>query len=508
MKYSLLLLWGVITLYSCKVTQRFPRNDQKIDITFVQVNDVYEISTVSGGKEGGLARLATLKNQLLSKNPNTVMVMAGDYLSPSVFNSLKYHGKRIRGAQMVDAMNVAGFDFAIPGNHEFDITGEEWQARVDESRFDIIASNSFHEVNGVLQPFFQHHSTDSTALPGYLIKTYIDKDGTSARIGYIGITLPFNKADYVGYSDPLQTAKELYNKIKDSCDAVVAITHQAMAEDQQLADSLPGLALIMGGHEHDMRFDKRGNIYITKAHANARTAYVINMEINKKRRTIEVEPVLTPVDEQLGFDPKTQAVVDKWMNIADSSYASLGFEARKVVYTGKDSLEARESIIRQRASNFTDIIVRAMKKAAPLSDLVIMNAGSIRLDDILQSPVTQYDIIRALPFGGGIREVMMKGSLLKKLLMTGLENKGIGGYLHCYPVTFDEAAAEWKLNGQSLQDETVYRVALTDFLLTGGEAHMEFLTPGNPGIVEVLPAQTDPGNPLSDIRLAIIRYLE
>ncbi len=47
--------------------------------------------------------------------------MAGDFLSPSVYNSLKYDNKRIRGKQMVDVMNAAGFDIAIFGNHEFDI---------------------------------------------------------------------------------------------------------------------------------------------------------------------------------------------------------------------------------------------------------------------------------------------------------------------------------------------------------------------------------------------------
>lgn len=508
MKHSSLLLFLVISLVSaCKVTQNASKDDRKIEITYIQVNDVYEIATVSGGKEGGLARLATLKNQQLTSNPNTVMLMAGDYLSPSVFNSLKYQGKRVRGAQMVDAMNVAGFDLAVPGNHEFDISGDEFQQRLNESAFELIASNTFHRDGESMSPFKKYRNNDSIALPTYIIKSYTDKDGTMARIGYIGITLPFNKAEYVSYTDPLTTAKEIYNKISDSCDAVVAITHQEMEEDQRLADSLPGLALIMGGHEHDMRFEKRGNLFITKAHANARTAYLVNMKINKKKKTVEVVPQLVSINEQFDFEPKTKAIVDKWMNAADSSYSTLGFDANKVVYMGKDSLEARETIIRHGSSNFTEIIIRAMKEAAPESDAVIMNAGSIRLDDVLVAPVKQYDIIRSLPFGGGIQEVKMKGKLLKQVLMVGLQNKGIGGFLHTYPLAFDNVAGQWKLRDQLLEDEGIYRVAFTDFLLTGGEANMEFLTNTNPGIVEVLPVPTAVGHPQSDIRLAIINYL-
>jgi hypothetical protein len=101
----------------------------------------------------------------------------------------------------------------------------------------------------------------------------------------------------------------------------------------------------------------------------------------------------------------------------------------------------------------------------------------------------------------------MKGKLLKQVLMAGLQNKGNGGFLHTYPLDFDNVAGQWKLRDQSLEDEGIYRVAFTDFLLTGGEANLEFLTRTNPGIVEVLPVQTAVGHPQSDIRLAIINYL-
>jgi len=37
----------------------------------------------------------------------------------------------------------------------------------------------------------------------------------------------------------------------------------------------------MGGHEHDMRYDKVGDVIISKAHANARSMYILNLQINK-----------------------------------------------------------------------------------------------------------------------------------------------------------------------------------------------------------------------------------
>jgi hypothetical protein len=54
----------------------------------------------------------------------------------------------------------------------------------------------------------------------------------------------------------------------------------------------------------------------------------------------------------------------------------------------------------------------------------------------------------------------------------------------------------------------VYKIALTEFLMSGGEANMDFLTKDNPGIVKVYPVFTDMSDLRSDIRRAIIHYME
>ena len=148
-----------------------------------------------------------------------------------------------------------------------------------------------------------------------------------------------------------------------------------------------------------------------------------------------------------------------------------------------------------------------MAYACPKADVVIFNSGSIRLDDILTPPVTQYDIIRTLPFGGGIREVDMKGNMLLQVLQTGLKNTNSGGFLQSQPVVYRKATNSFSVNNQPIDTGKIYRVALTDYLLTGKESHLGFLNEKNPDIVKVYPAETIATNPQSDIRLAIINYL-
>lgn len=492
MKYFYLPILFAL-FFSCKPARQLASktDDGKIELVLVQVNDVYEIAPLTGGQLGGMARVATIKKQQLQANPNTLLVMAGDFLSPSVYNSLKYEGKRIRGAQMIDAMNAAGFDMAIFGNHEFDITGEELQERLNESSFQWVSSNCYYKNGDSLRLFEKNHQS--------LPKTYTinikDADGTTAKIGFVGVTIPTTTSPYVFYDDANTSAKKYYDQLKDSCDAVIALTHQTIADDIKLAKEIPALPVIVGGHEHDMRFEKIGNVFITKAHANAKTAYVIKLLIDKKSKTVKVDPVLKHLDSTVALDNSTDAVVTKWMKRANDNYASAGFDPSKIVIAKGDSLEGRDIYTRLTSTNFTDLVVKAMLAACPQANMAIMNAGSIRLDDVLYPPVSQYDFLRALPFGGGISEVDMKGALLNQILEKGRENKGEGGFLQYAPVIQVDTAK-------------TYRVVLTDFLLTGGEKNLGFLKAGNPLITRVYPSPTLASDPGSDIRLAVIKYLE
>lgn len=499
----------ILLIFSCSSTRtaRVAGDDGKIEINLLQVNDVYEIAPLAGGTFGGMARVATLKKQLRQQNPNTFLIMAGDFLSPSVFNSIRYQGKRVRGKQMVEAMNAAGMDFVTFGNHEFDITENELQERINESGFTWIASNTLHKIKDSVLPFSRTGAVNAP-FPETFILNVSDADGTKARVGFIGLTLPFNKASYVTYTDPLTKAVLLYNQLKDSVDAVVAITHQLMEDDIRLAEALPGLAAILGGHEHDMRNVKVGNVYITKAHANAKSAFVVRLQVNKNTRTNNVFVRLQQLDTTVALDPNTNVVVDKWMTVAANYYDSMGFATNKVVLQSGSPLDGRESEIRKQPTNLTRLIVKAMEAAAPKAELVILNSGSIRVDDILPMPLTQYDILRSLPYGGGMIEVDMKGSLLKKILETGEGNKGLGGYLQISErVSYKKDPGSWYIGNNKIESDNVYRVALADFLLTGGETKLEFLTPKNPGITKVFEQSAGlPG--LADIRLAIIHFLE
>lgn len=502
-------IYILLTFSACTASKNsgsIAGDDGKIEVVFLQINDVYEIAPVAGGKEGGMARVATLKKQYYEQNRNTFLIMAGDFVSPSVYNSLKYNDKKIRGAQMIECMNAAGMDFVVFGNHEFDITENELQDRINESGFNWIATNTFHKTAKGVVPFGRTNFA-SPPFPQHQIISVTDNDGTKAKIGIIGITLNANKADYVSYADPFAAAKTQYDLLKDSVDAIIAITHQSEADDIALANQLPGLAAILGGHEHSGVYDKERGVKITKAESNAKTAYVIKLRINKRKQTVDNNASVVKLNEDIAIDSTTNLVVQKWKKIAEDNFASIGFDPKKVVMETGETLDGREAETRNHPTNLTRMVTAAMAYACPQADVVVFNSGSIRLDDILTPPITQYDIIRSLPFGGGIREADMKGSLLIQALLAGEKNKNSGGYLQYQPVVYNAATATLLLNNKPIDPDKVYRVAMSDFLFSGKEANLDFLNEKNPAVIKVYPAETSTGNPKSDIRLAIMGYL-
>lgn len=80
------------------------------DIVILHTNDIH-----CGINDNiGFAGLAQIKKDALARTPNVALVDAGDAIQGAPI------GKLSRGLAVVDIMNYLGYDFCIPGNHEFD----------------------------------------------------------------------------------------------------------------------------------------------------------------------------------------------------------------------------------------------------------------------------------------------------------------------------------------------------------------------------------------------------
>jgi len=494
-------------------------DDGVIEIVFLQMNDVYEITPSVSDNRGGMARVATIRKELLAKNPNVVTVLAGDFLSPSVTGTLRHEGKRIRGKQTVETMNALGVDLVVFGNHEFDYDDlADLQARLDESNFTWLAGNARLKTNTWTMQFFKNRSGGQEICPDNKILAFKDADGTTLNLGIFGVLIDSGKKPYVEYSDWAVAAQKSYDALLPKTDVCVALTHLAIENDLKLAAMFPNIPLVMGGHEHENTRQPVGKSVVTKADANARTVYIHTLRFDKKTKTNTLRSELRQVDAAIPDEPATAAVVAKWEKIKNDALGTAGFDPMKKVVVLKKPLDCRETVVRNQPAEAGAMLTAAMiavSKNKP--DCAIVNSGSIRVDDIMSGTLSELDIVRMLPFGGAIVETEMRGSLLRRALEAGIANKGNGGYLQTGNIRRDEATARWFVGSAPLEDIKVYKVTISEFLLTGNEQNMAFLkaTPNPDGKgttnAEVLsiakPPAADKTDLRNDIRLAVIQYL-
>lgn len=501
-KLAILLISMTVLLISCKTTQNTSQNINQTEITFLHLNDVYEISPLSNGKVAGMARVATVREELLKQNPNTITVLSGDFLSPSVIGTLKYEGKTIAGKQMVEVMNALGVDWVCFGNHEFDLKEADLISRINESKFNWLNTNAWY-VKGNQTINFSKHVNG--AEQEFLRTKIFEFEGV--KVGMFGVVLPSNKKSFVAYDDFFESAKKAYNELKTQCDFVVALTHLNKVDDRKLAEMLPDVKILLGGHDHDNMYEKIGNVVLAKADANAKTVYIHRILFDKKTKKVSIKSELKPIDDKITDNQAVGAVVKKWENIMDNSLKSAGIDKSDVIYDTKTPLDGRESSVRNFPTNLTDMITKSMSMGSPTTECAIFNGGSIRIDDQLEGKITQLDIVRTLPFGGKIAEVVMKGVLLEQILKVGLTNKGNGGFLHYNNIKYNSNTQTFEVSNKLLDVNQDYKVVLPEFLLTGQETGLSFLNRQNPNISNIKDT-FDASDNRNDIRKILITYMK
>lgn len=111
-RFHKLLSWilSLAMVLSLATGMTFPAFAGDKDIVVLYTNDVH-----CGVDDNiGYAGLALYKKQMQQQTPYVILVDAGDAIQGAPIGTLS------DGGYLVDIMNQAGYDFVIPGNHEFD----------------------------------------------------------------------------------------------------------------------------------------------------------------------------------------------------------------------------------------------------------------------------------------------------------------------------------------------------------------------------------------------------
>lgn len=450
------LFWTAIPLSPAQ-----QNSECNVRITLLQLNDVYQFSPVDQGTRGGVARVLTVRKIIQKENPNTLFLFAGDTISPSV-ESITY-----KGAQMIEAWNSAGLDYATFGNHEFDFGPEVLKERMKESRFGWIAANVIEKTTG---------KVFGNAEP------FVIREFGGVKIGIFGLVLPDTKTTSrpggdVEFLNPCETARSMVTEIhKRGAKVVVALTHLSMGEDKEVA-RCSGVNLIIGGHEHTLLESSAGGVPILKMTANARELGRIDLNISKTNGELNsIDWKVIPITSETAEDPMFSSVYRK--------YSGLLAELDQVVGRTLVSLDGRSAENRTHETNIGNLVADSYRKAMA-ADVALVNGGSIRVDEIIRpGKLTVRDVLSTLPFKARLIKIEVSGALLRQALENGvsqISNRSQpGGFPQVSGIQFSYDAShapgqrivELKVNGEPVAAARKYSLATTTFVaLDGGDGY-------------------------------------
>ena len=419
-------------------------------ITIIHLNDTYEILPVSGGRLGGLARVATLKKQLLAQNPNTIMTLSGDYHGPSGMGLAKVNGVPLAGQQAVAILNKVGIDYSTFGDHEFNIYPfNQHLQRLRETQFPIVSGNVYTTGGAYIAP------------PSALVM------GKGVAIMMLGVTKPFQTSPAgiltVGNANDIMIKQA--TGWHGFAPLVIALTHQSINDDIALATAAGStIDLILGGDEHEnMKVQIGNNPPIYKSDSNARNVYIIDLYYSggQWRITDRLQAITSDIPE----DPVVKAEVDKWQKIAFDAFRADGMEPTEVLAIPRVDLDGFGTSVRNGPTELTRQLLEGINRttidAGGAPDFALFTSGIIRLDDVIPAggEFTQYDILRTFPIDVKVVLLEVKGDLLKQILDVGRKAKGTGTFLLTSRHVGQDLTGAWLINGQPIDVNRRYSVA-------------------------------------------------
>lgn len=433
------------------------------DVIILHVNDMH-------AKIDNLGKLAYLADSLEKECRHLFIVAAGDNFTGNPVVDMVSD----KGYPMIDLMNRCGFDVSGIGNHEFDLGQETLNRRMKQARFPFVSCNVDAGEARLKQP-----------------KPFVKRRaGPGNRIVFLGLTqigpngMPDthpSRLDGLTFSEPVTTALT-YARLKDR-HVLVAVTHLGLDADLQLADRMPQIDLIVGGHSHD-RLDTgmtRNGVLVTQAGNGLKYIGKTFLRLDRGRVIYRKEEMI-PVTALKRSDPDVQKLIDRY---------NANEELSRVVGSAKEALDGYP----QLGSLMTDALVNEAQ-----AEIALQNRGGIRISSIPKGPVTLNDVYRLDPFGNQVVVMDLTPSELRSLICYGygLENTidlEVSGMMITILTGTEGTCKSAELNtmdGKPLDESRKYKVAMNSYIASA--YRFDHQDPGN-----TLPFTTAE---------ALIRYLE
>lgn len=480
-KKVLILLSALVMLFSLTFTAAAQEDVGPGTIVILHTNDVH-------GAIDGYAKVSSLKAAYEAAGADVLLLDAGDFIQGDPTVSVS------QGKTAVELMNMAGYDAATIGNHEFDYGYANFQEIAKDAKFPIVSANV--KLNGKVE---NAHTVFTTA--------------SGKKVGVFGLTTPetatkahpakIQGVTFAGGKDMFDIAQSEVNALKaEGCDYIVCLGHLGIDDESvgnrsiDLLPNVTGIDVFIDGHSHSTleKVEKAAPQYagvLTSTGTKLANIGVVTITPDGQVTTAAVST--EGLTEDAAITERAAAIQKQIDDDYGKEFAKTEVELNGAKDPGNRTEETNLGDL------ITDSLVWGAEKNGVSVDAAITNGGGIRAT-IKQGAITKKDVNTVLPFGNTLSIVKVTGAELLEALeaSTFCSPVAVGGFPQVSGITFTVNTAAAFNEGDAYPGSTyhkpaginrvtietvggapfdvnaVYTIATNDFMAAGGDTYYAF----------------------------------
>lgn len=438
---------------------------KNLGLKIVFTNDIHGKiigdENLENGKFIGYSKIASYISQTKSENKNTLIIDAGD----------AFHGDTVanlsQGKAVLNIMNQIGYDYFVPGNHDFNFGKEKLMELTKSGSFKTICSNLLKDGASM-----------------FAENDIFEIDGV--KIGVFGLTSPqlMTKSDIkniegLQITDPTDSAKKQVETLRNKgANFIILISHLGILSPESnwrsyaVRNNVDGIDLIIDSHSHNVLSDfeqYEGRAIITSAGISGQNLGIVDIKIKDGNKEIKPRNLsfsdFKNVSKNTEIEEIIRSETEKIKPILE----------QKIGYTNV-YLNGDREVIRTKETNLGKITCEAVLKETD-ADVVFLNAGAFR-SSIKIGDIKMEDVLHVFSLGHYIVTKAVSGeNIIKALELAAKQYPEMSAlFPQVAGITFEIVASndgnEVKnvfINNKKIDLSKDYILATNNFLAAGGD---------------------------------------
>lgn len=429
---------------------------------------------------GGVARVKAAIEAKKAElgDANVIVLDAGDPFQGSLFYST------YKGAAEAEFMEQMGYDAMAVGNHEFDDGPKGLADFIDLVSFPVISGNL--DLSG--EPLLDGK-----------VGNHVVLDVGGRKIGIVSALATdtvetSSPGEGVVFEDEVTALTADVAALEaEGVDVIIALNHVGLRRDIEIAEAVPGIDIVIGGHSHTLMSndDAETPAYPTMvgdtavAQAYAYTKYLGHLTV-----TLDDAGSVTAANgDPMLLDASVTPDAAFIARIAEMGAPIEELKQRVVAESAAEIVGARD-VCRAEECAMGNLITDAMLDRVKDQgvEIALQNGGGIRAS-IDAGEVTMGEVLTVLPFQNTLSTFEVTGATLVAALENGVSQiedgagrfPQVSGMSYAFDVNQPAGSriSDVMVDGAPIDMDKVYGVVSNNYVRNGGDGYAMFKEAAN-----------------------------